>query len=771
MKQVSDFCTIFGVEKKIFEIFGLGRKKALISLLFTILGILSISYANEYAIFEENHKKGLKNNRGKILIPPEYDDLGWSDGTTSVVNGVIGYNLGESWGIIHVNNTRITPPGFTSLIPFLKDLIIASKLDSYKLNDLFGLIHPSGKVAVNFKYNTLKKFGNNLIVTKKDQNQIFFGLINHKDELLIPFEYISGRMITPGILALRDQKQMLHLINSSGKPFFDKKIDEVEVFADKFLMISIHGNKGLIDLSGNAITPIRYEQFNVNNNGIVNGMSARTWDVLTLHGDLVKTLKYNHVIPIDTGFYKAKRLNFSFIIDENAHEIFRIKNSGIEFLNDSLALFNTRNRYGVINYTGDTIIQPIYDSIKISQNRFFLYSRKANQRGWKIADLFGVLLSNQEYDAIYRLDEFDLAYKKNGFWGIVDKYGTEKIFAKYDSIFTKMNDLYLVDFYGEKGVIDDSDAWRIYPQKGEVYLLQNGNYLISSYFQSRVISRWGIDLYTSENYLWPVGGVFIEEDFEDNFGLIDKNYRQVLAAEHAFVAPIVKDSVFLFKNEKGWGVVDNSGRIFFKDDNSIEQIIGYHDEFIGVKIEGFYGFIDLNGKLRIANRYEGISLFNNGIANIKILNKWGCINTAENIVVQPYFDQIGFFENGLAIAQRNNKYGILNNSGKTVIEFDYDSLFRIQNGNFIGRLNGKYGLINNKGETMFYPKYDAISDLNNGFVIARRNNKSGVFTSSGVFIIPVKYDHILFDPYNQVFLVSVNPTWEAILNLQNSRLF
>ena len=86
------------------------------------------------------------------------------------------------------------------------------------------------------------------------------------------------------------------------------------------------------------------------------------------------------------------------------------------------------------------------------------------------------------------------------------------------------------------------------------------------------------------------------------------------------MGPVVEDSAFLFKNEKGWGIVELSGEILFKDDERFEQIIGYNEEFIGVKIDGFYGFIDLNGKLRIANRYEGIELYNDGMANIKILD-------------------------------------------------------------------------------------------------------------------------------------------------------
>ena len=331
-----------------------------------------------------------------------------------------------------------------------------------------------------------------------------------------------------------------------------------------------------------------------------------------------------------------------------------------------------------------------------------------------------------------------------------------------------MNDLFLVDFYGEKGVVDLYGEWKIYPQKGDVFLLKNGDYLISSYFQSRVISKWGNELFVSENYLKPFNTGFIEEDFENNFGLLDRDFKQLLHVNNSFVGPIVQDSAFLFKNDSGWGIVDMTGQILFKDDNRFEQIIGYNEEYIGVRIDGYYGFVDLNGKLRIANRYEGIELYNNGMANIKILKKWGTIDKEERIVVQPYYDQIGIFKNKLAIAQKNNKYGILNSVGKTVISFEYDSVFRIQNGNFICELNSNYGLINNQGEIMFYPKYESILDLDNGFVIAERKNIFGVFSSSGVFIIPVKYDQIIFDPYKEVFLVTEDPDWEYIMDLKDA---
>jgi len=664
----------------------------------------------------------------------------------------------------------LTPAKFNDLVPGNKS-IIASIPDSYKLNNLYGLINPAGKILINFRYNSLESFGTNFIVSKKIDEDILYAIINHKDELILPFDYFSAFRVTNNIFALKNIDQNLDLINTSGAFLIDVKIDGVEILAAQLLIISKNGNKGLVDFKGEEIALIDYRKFFINESGLLNGLPSKDWRILSIKGKSLDTLSYDQVIPIDSGYYRAKRLNYSFIINEKGEEIFKIKNSEIQFLNDSLALFESRDRFGVINYIGDTIVEAKYDAVKISGNRFFLYSKKTNRIGWILSDLYGVQLSFQEFDALYHLDHQNIAFKRNGFWGIMDNYGNEKIFAKYDSIYTKMNDLFLVDFYSEKGVVDAFGEWKVYPQKGDVFLLENGNYLISSYFQSRVINKWGNELFVTENYLKPFRTGFIEEDFENNFGLLDYKFNRLLQVDNLFVGPIVEDSAFLFKNEKGWGIVELSGQILFKDDNRFEQIIGYNDEFIGVKIDGYYGFIDLNGKLRIANRYEGIGLYNDGMANIKILNKWGTINKHENIVVQPYYDQIGKFENNLAIAQKNNKYGILNDIGKTVIAFDYDSLYRIQNGNFICMLNSYYGLINNQGEIMFYPKYDSILDLDNGYVIAERKNKFGVFSSSGVFIIPVKYDQILYDPFKQIFLVTEDPEWERIMDLNDAKTY
>ncbi len=737
-----------------------------ISLLF-----VSASWANDYSIIEKGHRKGLVNNRGKVIIPAEYEDLGWSEGEAEVIADVIGYKENNRWGLIKINNTKLTLPEFNDIFPFDKNHFVATKFDTYKLNTLYGVINLSGKTQIDFKYTSLKKFGNFLVGSRKKDQQIFYGLIDIKDRKVISFEYLSVKYLTTSLIAVKDKNHQFTLIDDSGKIILDQKVDGIDSLSEKYFQISVKGKLGIIDHSGNLIINPAFHRFRANPHNLINALTLTKWKILNGRNDLIGTFEYENIIPLDSNLYKAQTADFSFIIDSNGDELFSIRNSDITVLNDSLASISSGSKYGVIDYSGDTLLSLQYDSLRIVNGRFLLFEKYGIKKGWKITDLSGFQISLGEFDIIQPLNNSFFTVRRNGFWGVVDYYGKELIFPKYDSIYLEINNQFLVDFHGEKGIIDYSGDWKVYPQKGDLYFLSDGNFLISSFFQSKIINRWGKDLFTSENYLKPVLGAFIEEDYEGYSGLLNANYERILPIKYDFITPIIPDSIFLFFNKDGWGTVDLTRGILFEKDNRFQQIIGYNDGLIGVKINGHYGFIDINGKLRIANRYEGINLFNEGLANIRIFKKWGCINVNEKIVVQPYYDHIESFYRGMAIAKKDGKYGILDNAGNTRVDFEYDSIYRIQNEGFICVLNKLSGMINNKGEIEFYPKFDLIKNLGNGYVLAKRKNKYGIFTSNGIIVIPVSYDHMIYNHYNNLFLASDKPKWVNITDNSDAEVY
>jgi hypothetical protein len=61
-------------------------------------------------------------------------------------------------------------------------------------------------------------------------------------------------------------------------------------------------------------------------------------------------------------------------------------------------------------------------------------------------------------------------------------------------------------------------------------------------------------------------------------------------------------------------------------------------------------------RLRIANRYEGIKPFSEGLAAMKIRNKWGFINRDERIIIQPAYEEVTPFKKGYSFIKQNGLF-------------------------------------------------------------------------------------------------------------------
>ena len=730
---------------------------------FILLGISFFEvHASDYAIIEDGNRKGLANDKGKVIIPPIYDDLGWSEGGTSVVEDVIGYKMGELWGLISTRNIKITSADFIRLIPYDQHSLIASKPDSYKLNEIYGLVTLSGKTIIDFKYSHLRRGLESLIASIKSSGKFYFGILDSRGNSLVSFSYKNIDVVSRDIYALEDFNGKIHLVNTKGITILQFPIDDVKPFNEELLIFEQEGKKGVLKNDGQLISVAGYQNFKMIDGQSLQALPHIEWQMLDYQNVQKQAYDYEIIEPLDKSLYKTKRSDYSFIIRENGDMLFKIKDSDIHVLNDSLASVTVEGKKGVINYSGDLIIPALYDSIRIGGVNLFLYQKKGILKSWKIADLTGTLLSEESYDKIYPIDQDYRAVMKNGFWGIVHKKGKELVPPIYDTIYDVTHHLFLVGFHGEKGVVDTLGDWKSFPRKGDLFILEDGRYLVSSFYGSSIISLSGGECHYSENYLRPIFNCFIEEDYKHKMGILNGAYQKILPVAYDTILAIVEDSIFLFRNEIGWGGVDARGNILFKDDIRFQDILGCNEDFIGVQIDGEYGFVDLYGRLRIANRYQGISLYNEGLANINILGKWGCIDKKESIVVQPYYDEILPYKNGLAIARKDGKAGIIDQKGNVKINFEYDEIKRIHNGGFICTLDNKSGLIDSDGILKFYPKFDYLQDLQNNYVLVKRKEKYGLMSSDGIIKIPIIHDHMIFDPINQAILVADEPQWQVL---------
>jgi hypothetical protein len=183
-----------------------------------------------------------------------------------------------------------------------------------------------------------------------------------------------------------------------------------------------------------------------------------------------------------------------------------------------------------------------------------------------------------------------------------------------------------------------------------------------------------------------------------------------------------------------------------------EQIFRESEGLIGIRRDGKFGFIDSRGRLRIANRYDNIGEFHDGVAPVSLLGKWGFINKEDQIVIQPTFETTGNFDNGVALVSRNGKYGLIDLNGGTLLELRYDSIHRLPDGSLLLIQRMLKGLADSRGRVLIEPRFDSIEPVDKKFVIVNRAGSFGVLTREGLSVFPLQFRKLTYIPQKKFFL-------------------
>ena len=186
-----------------------------------------------------------------------------------------------------------------------------------------------------------------------------------------------------------------------------------------------------------------------------------------------------------------------------------------------------------------------------------------------------------------------------------------------------------------------------------------------------------------------------------------------------------------------------------------EESEGYR----GVQRDGLYGFVDSRGRLRIANRYQDIGRFKQGLAPVKILGKWGFVDMHDNIVINPNYEQASEFENGVSVVRRNGLFGILSTEGKVLLPLRYDSITRTGE-KFLIYSKSKVGLADLKGNVLIEPRFQALRVVSEDLVLVSDGVLWGALTADGLPVIPIMYHALCYNEVTAHFLAKEDKGWQ-----------
>ena len=338
------------------------------------------------------------------------------------------------------------------------------------------------------------------------------------------------------------------------------------------LKVEKDGKYGLIDLDGNELTSIDYEEISALKN-VENSILVKKDD------------KY--------GLVDSKG---SLIIDIDYKEI---TNLGDNYKKGYITV-SQDNKYGIIDYNKKKVLENKYEGIdKVSGTNWFVAKtvdgkRVVNNKGEE------VISSGFEEVAEILSSDSGIIFINSGKYGVMNEKGEVIIEAKYDKLKEATTDVFIAKTGDNYGIIDKKGNTKVefkyanidYSKEAGIYIAENKEYMADLMDNEFNVNITGIlsELNTEKGYM----KVRIGTEYKYyNFKFEEKEAKDVLTS----------NNLFLSKKDGKYGFVDKEGKVivdYIYEDATEQNSYGY----AAIKKDGLWGSIDHQGNVVIEPTYN-----------------------------------------------------------------------------------------------------------------------------------------------------------------------
>jgi hypothetical protein len=638
----------------------MNRRSAILILALT-LPVLSLAADDQWQIIKSGQFQGLANLAGEIIIPPVYDGLGWSDGTAKVHDGLIGYLEGDNWGLISIRNKKLTRPQFTILVPHATNRVKAAIKGKFSNHLFYGLLDEKGQVKIDFNYFSIEQFNSKLLlVSEYRERAAYYGLINESGGTILPTSFTEVKPLGEIVLALNGSK--FFFFDQKGIAVFDFWLNQVEEKENGYL-VAKEGRYGFIHHDGS----IKYE---VKFKWIVGdaSMEFNEWKMLNYQTKEHTMVYCDSLTQNENGTWIAHVNTYDHLLSPSTTRLFN---------NQEIELIGTHDGFLLLqNQT--TLKCSVYkengEALLLNKDRIILdssYMFALHQDRWDIYNYFGRQINDRSVGRILGTQSGLVAVRNHGYWGWMDFNGNLMIRYKYDLVnFGADDNQFVMQYIGKWGVGDFNDEIIIHPDYDKIDVLGKF-YIAYKGSLKRVYNPNGELIYQTTGDLSGDQFILVRED---------SLFSAVLPS--GYIVEPTLDSISsvsqFYKLRNGPYVVlmDSLGRKIIGKSDKVQDVLTFSDGWFLIKKGDGYGFIDMEGRLRIANRYNAARTFADQMAAIQLIGKWGFIDKQEVLKVQPFYDEVWDFNEGLAKVRIKDKYGIIDLAGREVIGLEWKSFPR-----------------------------------------------------------------------------------------------
>ena len=544
--------------------------------------------------------------------------------------------------------------------------------------------------------------------------------------------YIVGIVIAVIIILVVLSFVAYYFIQKNAREYEIAKVENYQYFVLKENNLS-----GVIDRSGNILIEPTYEEIRIPN-------PEKAVFVCYVENDS-KVLNQN---------------NEEMFSEYELVEPIRLKNVESDLMYEKSVLKYYQNgKYGLIDFEGKQITEPIYDSIdSLPYKEGELLVSQEGKTG--VINIKGNLMVDISYGSIevdgYYKDENKYKYAgyitsittNEGYrYGYVNYKGQKVLENEYNEI-SRIND-----------IDDDENAYLISAKNGQYGVIKNKEQILNNEYQSirydgtnnlfviEKSRKFGVADINGNVIIEPtynqidITGAYLYAQNEQGTTIFNSNGTEANINTNISILNTDSDKYKIrINNENGskYGVINESGEQVIEEKyNYIEYL--YDNYFIVSNENSKLGVIDNkeNEKIKIEydslTKLEGTDLIQTTISSTNVTELYdkslnnicqmtnATIEKEENYIIiyndteTRYFDYQGkeltnkevFPNNPLYAKQENGLLGFEKRDGTLVVECKYDKVTEFNEYGFASvEKDGKWGAINSEGEEVVAPTYE-----------------------------------------------------------------
>ena len=429
------------------------------------------------------------------------------------------------------------------------------------------------------------------------------------------------------------------------------------------------------------------------------------------------------------------------------------------------------NKWGVIDETGNSVIEPSYgEMIVVPNNKAGVFictydinydtgeykTKVLNEKNQEIFTEYDKVepLQNKDKSGNLWYEQNVLKVQKDGKYGLINFTGKQVVSIEYEEItpILEVENSFKVKKDGKYGIVDNEGKKVIEPQYADIDILGKDN----------------------------KSGFIVKND-AGKYGIIDYSNNQILESKYDSVEKVYGNDLYLVTVSGKQKLVKKDGTdVLTSGFDSIKQILLNQENAVIFVKSNKYGVMNLSGEVLIDAQYDSLQETKLGTFIAKKADKYGIINISKEEKIPFEYSSILYNEKAdIYVAEDSNfNANILNsnletkvtgmlielNEEKGFLKLKVDENYKYYNFKFeekqeiniypnrtlfLSKKDGKYGYINKNGEVIVDYSYDDATEQNDyGYMAIKKDGKWGSIDSNGAVVQEPTYnldEYLLID--------------------------